>query len=120
MDELSDTDLDIKKSIKIIIIAALVCCFTSLVKILFDYNYYWFVKSQWQIKLGISCGFACGSCVGKCFCYFIVKKCQTSIAKKVGIIHSQSEKTHCRYAGGYVPPQFSQELKCFTQDGLMT
>ena len=36
--------------------------------------------------------------------------------KKSGIIHSESEKAHCRYRGGYVQPYRSQELKWFERD----
>ena len=78
LNQLSINNFDIK-SMKIIIIAVLlISCFAFLVKICFDNNYYICLISQWQINLGIICSFTCGVCVGKCFCCFIVKKCQIS------------------------------------------
>ena len=41
----------------IIIIAILISCFACLFKIIFDNNYYQYVKSFWQFNIGIICRF---------------------------------------------------------------
>ena len=41
----------------IIIIAILISCFACLFKIVFDNNYYQYVKSFWQFNIGIICRF---------------------------------------------------------------